>query len=128
MRIVTTLGLAAAAGVALGLAACEKEQPVPVDKEVCWHAVQGKDGTIKFNRVISNAKNIETCAASLEAIRVKFLGLGGNNRELVGAYQGSWLFVKDEGIFRAERFNGAQYVLLVRTGDGRLAIPGAMPQ
>ena len=39
----------------------------------------------------------------------------------------AFLFLRPDGIYRAERWNSAQYILLVRTGDGRLAMPGAMP-
>ncbi|MGZ8408197.1 MAG: hypothetical protein ACXWVJ_09240, partial [Caulobacteraceae bacterium] len=87
-----------------------------------------KDGSPKYNRLQENVTNIETCAAALEAMRSKFLGLGGNQRNIVGAYQGSYLFVQDEGIFRGESLKSARYLLLVRSGDGRLVMPGAMPQ
>ena len=59
-------------------------------------------------------------------MRLRFLRMGGKE-EIMGAYQGSYLFLQREGIFRSETLNGNRYVMLVRTGDGRLAMPGAMP-
>ena len=53
--------------------------------------------------------------------------MGGSQRTLVGAYQGNFLFLQPEGIFTAPSLEQNRYLVLVRTGDGRLAIPGAMP-
>jgi len=120
--------LALLALFALPLAACEKSPKAPWDKGVCWHAVT-KDGgkTFRFNKIKSNVPQIENCAAELEGMRQRFLALGGGNRELIGAYQGSYLIANPRGIFRREKWNGGQYLMLERTGDGRLAQPGAMP-
>ncbi|NBB15854.1 hypothetical protein GVN21_10855 [Caulobacter sp. SLTY] len=120
--------LALLALFALPLAACEKSPEAPWDKGVCWHAVT-KDGgkTFRFNKIKSNVPQIENCAAELEGMRQRFLALGGGNRELIGAYQGSYLIANPRGIFRREKWNGGQYLMLERTGDGRLAQPGAMP-
>ena len=119
---------ALAAAVTLPLAACEQAPEAPWDKGVCWHAVT-KDGgkTFKFNKIKSNVPQIENCAAELEGMRVRFLRMGGGNREIIGAYQGSFLVVDPRGIFRRAKWNGIEYLLLVRTGDGRLAQPGAVP-
>jgi hypothetical protein len=53
--------------------------------------------------------------------------MGGTSRELTGAYQGSYIFLKQEGIYRAKRYEGARYMALVRY-NGKLVIPGAVPQ
>lgn len=116
------------AAPAVLLAACEKLPEAPYDRGVCYQVQPQPDGkTVKFNVAAQNLDSIEKCAAKLEGIRERFLALGGQNHEMVGAYQGSFLFLRPDGIYRAERWNSAQYILLVRTGDGRLAIPGAMP-
>jgi hypothetical protein len=110
------------------LAACEKVPEAPYDPGVCYQVQPQPDGkTVKFNLAARNLDSIEKCAAKLEGIRQRFLALGSQNHELIGAYQGSFLFLRPDGIYRAEKWNSAQYILLVRTGDGRLAIPGAMP-
>lgn len=110
------------------LAACEKAPEAPYDQGVCYQVQPQPDGkSVKFNVAGKNLDSIEKCAAKLEGIRQRFLALGSQNHEMIGAYQGSFLFLRPDGIYRAESWNSSQYILLVRTGDGRLAIPGAMP-
>ena len=90
-------------------------------------AVPQKDGSMKYNRVVTVA-TLEACAGNLEAMRVKFLRLGGNQTDIYGAFQANFLFLVREGVLTSTSLEGPRYVALVRTGDGRLAIPGAMPQ
>ena len=111
---------------ALGLAACEKQTEPPGTVGVCYHVVPQKDGSLKYNKLVM-APNLETCAANLEAMRIKFLRLGGNQQNIYGAYQANFLFLQKEGVLTSTSLEGPRYVALVRTGDGRLAIPGAMP-
>ena len=110
-----------------GLAACAPRTSPPGDPGVCFHVVPQADGTLKYNRLVT-APNLETCAANLEAMRIKFIRMGGTQQELYGAYQGNFLFLQKEGILTASEWEAAPYLALVRTGDGRLAIPGAMPR
>ena len=116
-----------AAMAVLGLAACQKETEPPGDVGVCYHVVPQKDGSLKYNKLVM-AKSLEQCAANLEAMRIKFLRLGGNQQNIYGAYQANFLFLQSEGVLTSTSLEGPRYVALVRTGDGRLAIPGAMPQ
>ncbi len=118
----TLLGLPAV------LAGCAKKIEAPTDAGVCWAMAVGKDGKVKFNRLANNVPDLEHCAAQLEAMRLKFVGLGGNKSEITGSYQGAYLFLQREGVFTAQSFDGVRYPFMVRTGDGRLAVPGAMPQ
>jgi hypothetical protein len=115
------------ASATLALAGCEHRTEPPGDPGVCYHVVPQKDGKLKFNKLV-NAPNLETCAANLEAMRVKFLTLGGSQQDIYGAYQANFLFLQSEGVLTSTSLEGPRYVALVRTGDGRLAIPGAMPQ
>jgi hypothetical protein len=119
--LVATLAAAAA------LSACQKRTEPPGDVRVCYHVVPQKDGSLKYNKLVV-APNLETCAANLEAMRVKFLRMGGNAQNIYGAYQANFLFLEKEGVMTSTSLEGPRYVALVRTGDGRLAIPGAMPQ
>jgi hypothetical protein len=109
------------------LAGCAKRTEPPGDVGVCYHVVVQKDGSLKYNKVV-NTPNLEACAANLEAMRIKFLTLGGSAQELLGAYQANFIFLQREGVFTSTTLEGPRYLALVRTGDGRLAIPGAMPQ
>lgn len=123
-----TPALAIAAVVALvALGACAQRTRPPGDPGVCYHVVPQKDGTLKYNKLVSTP-SLETCAANLEAMRIKFLRMGGTQSEIYGAYQSNFLFLVKEGVMTSTSLEGPRYVALVRTGDGRLAIPGAMPQ
>jgi hypothetical protein len=113
--------------VGLSLAACQKRIDAPVDAGVCYQAIFLKDGGVRFNKLSENEPTIEKCAASLEGMRLRFAGLGGAE-EIVGAYQGNYIFLLKEGIFRSDSLTGARYPMLVRVGGGQLAQPGAAPQ
>ena len=124
-RPVCALALCALA--VTSLSACEKRIEAPADTGVCWHMVSLPDGKTRFNRLTQNVPSIERCAADLEAMRLRFGALGQPSERMVGAYQGQFLFLQPEGIFTGQSLNGGRYLLLVRTGDGRLAKPGVLP-
>lgn len=121
LRLILLTVLAAAA------AACAQRTEPPGDVGICYHVTAGKDGKLQYHKLVK-APNLETCAANLEAMRIKFLTMGGSSQELLGAYQANFLFLQREGVFSSTTLEGPRYLALVRTGDGRLAIPGAMPQ
>ena len=100
----------------------------PGDVQVCYQVQPQKGGALKYNRMPSTQPDLEHCAAALEALRLRFLGLGGSQRELMGAYQGNYLFLQSDGIFTSSSLEAHRYLILVRTGDGRLVIPTAMRQ
>lgn len=109
------------------LTACAKRTEPPGTVGVCYHVGADKNGALKYNKLVQ-APNLETCAANLEAMRLKFLRMGGTTQELLGAYQANFIFIQSEGVFTSTTLEGPRYIALVRTGDGRLAIPGAMPR
>jgi hypothetical protein len=119
--------LFATLAAAAALAACSTRTEPPGDPGVCYHVVPQKGGKLKYNKLVK-APNLETCAANLEAMRIKFLRMGGTQQEIYGAYQANFLFLEQAGVLTSTSLEGPRYVALVRTGDGRLAIPGAMPQ
>jgi hypothetical protein len=121
------LALAAALSAA-ALSGCEKKIEAPYDRGVCWHVVPLTGGKIKFNKLSENRPNLESCAASLEGMRERFLSLGGAQEDLVGAYQGNFLFLGRTGVFTSTSLTSARWPALVRTSDGRLAIPSAVAQ
>lgn len=124
VRAAVVVGLSA-----LALAACEKTIKAPFDKGVCNVVELGEEGGDPvFNRVADNQTQIEFCAARLEEVRIRFLSLGGNRTELVGSYQGSFLFLDSTGVRRAQSLNGTRYFMMTRAPDGRLVVPGAIEQ
>jgi hypothetical protein len=114
--------------VIAAVAGCAKRTVPPGDPGICYHVVNNKDGSLKYNKLSENLPNLETCAANLEAMRIKFLRMGGSNLSILGAYQGNFIFLEREGIFTSPSLESNRYLALVRTGDGRLAIPGAIAQ
>ena len=116
------------AAVSAALAGCEQKIEAPYDKGVCWHMVPLTGGKVKFNPLSKNRPSLESCAASLEGMRERFLGLGGNQEDIIGAYQGNFLFLNRTGVFTSTTLTGARWPALVRTSDGRLAIPSAVAQ
>jgi hypothetical protein len=85
-------------------------------------------GQPKFNVLARGVPDLEHCAAELEKMRINFAALGLPQNAITGAYQGQFLFLNRYGVFTAQALSGYQYPFMVRTGDGRLAMPGAMPQ
>jgi len=113
--------------IGLSLPACTKQILAPLERGACWHAVPMSDGTIKFNDLAKNQPSIEACAARLEDMRLKFRALGSQQSFMLGAFQGNYLFLQPQGVFTARTYKGNRYLVLVRTGDGRLAKIGQMP-
>lgn len=128
MTVLKTVSCLALAVAALGLSACAAKTRPPGDPNVCYHVQPLKDGTLKYNRMPSTQKDLEHCAAALEAMRLQFLSMGGSQRMLVGAYQGNFIFLQPDGIFTAPTMESHRYLALVRTGDGRLTLPTAIAQ
>lgn len=116
-----------ATAAALVLVGCTKSVTAPTTAGVCYYASEQKDGTWKFTEVATNQKQIENCAVELERMRLRFLRMGGSNREIVGSYQGEFIFMQDEGVFFARTFDGMR-ILALRRYNGRLIMPGAIQE
>lgn len=114
--------LLAVAGAA-ALAACEPQVQAPTVRGACFHMVadEAAEQGRRFNRLPGKYPSLEYCAAALEVVRLR-----GGRGEIAGAYQGQFLFHNRRGIYVAQKFDGARYLALVRTGDGRLTMPGAV--
>ena len=106
---------------------CQRQIEAPADRGVCWHMVT-VGGQPKFNVLAHSQPDLEHCAAELEKMRISFQSLGVPQGDITGAYQSQFLFINRYGVFTAQSLTGYQYPFMVRTGDGRLAMPGAMPQ
>lgn len=121
MRAAPLLPFGLAFGV--GLAACEPGLEAPTTRGGCFHMVAdaGAENGHRFNALPGKYVSLEYCAAALEVVRLR-----GGRGELMGSYQSQFLFLNRRGIYVAQKFEGARYLALVRTGDGRLAMPGAV--
>ena len=116
------LGIGAAA-----LAACSNSVEAPYVEGVCFAVELGEEGEPPvFNKLAENQPQIEYCAARLEEMRLRFLRQGGTRQEVIGAYHGQYIFIDREGVWIGKSLDGSRFFLLARTGDGRLAMPGAI--
>lgn len=111
----------------LALMGCSSAVEAPFEPGVCFAVEAGQDGEPPvFNKLADNQPQIEHCAARLEEMRLRFLRQGGNRQQITGAYQGQYIFIDREGIWIGKTLEGARFILMARTGDGRLAVPGAI--
>jgi hypothetical protein len=118
-----------AALATVGLAGCTSQTKAPTDTGVCYSVTlpeEGEKGEPQFNVVARDQPQIEYCAAQLEQMRVRFLRLGGSRRDVIGAYQGQFIFIDRAGVYFGRSLEGTRFFALARTGDGRLAVPGAI--
>ncbi|HST92262.1 MAG TPA: hypothetical protein VLJ13_08710 [Brevundimonas sp.] len=123
----STLMSVAIVGGALAVGACQKSTEAPFDAGVCYAVQAGAEGEApQFNKVAEAQPQIEFCAARLEEMRVRFLRMGGSRQEVVGSYQGQFIFIDRAGVWISRTLEGPRFILLARTGDGRLAIPSAI--
>lgn len=110
-----------------GLAACNGGTEAPFDRGVCYAVEPGAgDAPPSFNKVAEDQPQIEFCAARLEEVRLRFLRFGGSRQEVVGSYQGQFIFIDRGGVWISKTLEGGRFNLMARTGDGRLAMPGAI--
>jgi len=122
------LTLAAITVAALAVVACDTAPKAPYTPGVCYFVLPASDGkgAPEMTVVARDQAQIEFCAARLEEMRLRFLRMGGTRREVVGAYQGQFIFVDRVGVSFSRTIDGNRFIALARTGDGRLAIPGAI--
>lgn len=114
------------AGV-LAIAACSNSVEAPYEQGVCFAVEVGEAGEAPvFNKLAEDQPQIEYCAARLEEMRVRFLRQGGNRQEVIGAYHGQYIFIDREGVWIGKSLEGSRFIAMARTGDGRLAVPGAI--
>lgn len=110
----------------LAATGCAEKLKAPYDKGVCYALGNPQSDDPQFNVVARDQPAIEYCAARLEEMRARFLGMGGNTREVIGSYQGRFIFVDGRGVSYGKSLDGIRFFALARTGDGRLAVPQAI--
>ena len=112
---------------ALALSACNNSVEAPYVEGVCFAVEVGEEGEPPvFNKLAENQPQIEHCAARLEEMRLRFLRQGGSRQEVTGAYHGQYIFIDREGVWIGKSLDGSRFIAMARTGDGRLAVPGAI--
>ena len=121
--VLLAVGLAGLAAVG-----CAKSLNAPDVKNACYHVAPQKNGSINFYKVADNDKSMYYCAAQLDEIRFRFLGLGGNRDSIVGLYNGAYIFIDSNGMATSTAYDGPRYTAGPRGVDGRLALPGNVPQ
>lgn len=125
-RTAMILAVMALTASAMALAACQKQIKAPDTPGVCYQAVPRVNGTITFNPLSAHEDTMEACAGALEGMRLRFLGIGGSVHSIMGAYNGSYLFLDPSGVYELQSYTGMRFPFLVHTDDGRLAAPGAV--
>ncbi|MCV0414772.1 MAG: hypothetical protein K5831_07800 [Brevundimonas sp.] len=123
MRAAVTLAAFAAAAL---VGACSQGPDFDFEPGVCYFVARPEGEPPRLEVVARDQAQIEFCAARLEEMRLRFLRMGGSNQEIVGAYQGRFVFVDREGVKIGQSLDGSRFFAMARTGDGRLAIPGAI--
>jgi hypothetical protein len=124
----TTLVAIAASAAVLALAGCETGPQAPTEKGVCYSVATLRDGKVKFNKVADHQARLEDCIARLEELRIKFLHMGGSHRDLVGAYQGKFLFIDGSGVAIADGLKSGRFYAFTRAANGQLALPNVVNQ
>jgi hypothetical protein len=110
----------------LAVAGCAKPVVAPQEADACFEASPRADKTIVFNKLSDHEPTMESCAAALEGMRQRFLGLGGSRHEIMGTYNGRFLFLGPGGVQMSDSIDGMRFPFLVRTDDGRLEAPGTV--
>ena len=117
--------LAAVTGVAV-LGACSNQPKYEFAEGACYFVATPDNAPPRLQKIADGQPQLEQCAARLEEMRLRFLRMGGSNQEIAGAYQGRFIFIDREGVKIGKSLTGSRFFSMARTGDGRLAIPGAI--
>ena len=123
-RTVVLLAVALA-GLAAG---CNNGPKAPDVRNACYHVAPQKDGTIKYFKIADNDANMYWCATQLDAVRYQFMALGSNRDSIIGLYNGQYLFLDGRGMSTAPEYDAGRFFSVPRGDDGRLVIPGGIPQ
>nr|WP_314529033.1 hypothetical protein [uncultured Brevundimonas sp.] len=117
--------IAIVAGAA-ALGACSNKPEYEFAPGACYFVATPDNAPPRLQKIADDQPQLEQCAARLEEMRLRFLRMGGSNQEIAGAYQGRFIFIDREGVKIGKSLTGSRFFSMARTGDGRLAIPGAI--
>jgi hypothetical protein len=85
------------------LSACSDSPEAPIEAGVCWRLVEHA-GKPSFRPVSTGVRNLETCAAHLDAVALR-----EKTSTLTGAYQGQFIFITPEMVQSSLHLDGARY-------------------
>jgi hypothetical protein len=122
------LALTALVLAGLAAASCAKQVNAPEDRDNCYEIIPQKDGSLKFYSVAKNQTSMAACAAQLDAVRFRFLSFGSQRTEIDGYYNDTYLFIDPSGMTTSRSYDGGRFYAYGRGDDGRLTLPGAIPQ
>ena len=89
--------------VAIGAGLWKPASPdAPTDPAVCWRVI-GEGAEAEFRRLANVVSNFESCAVRLESVYLQ------EKQEVVGAYQGRFIFVGPKSIDSAPHLEGARW-------------------
>lgn len=125
-RFAAVLAPAAIIAGAVAMGACSNEPKFEFADGACYYLTTPDKSAPRLQKIADDQPQIEQCAARLEELRLRFLRMGGSNQEVTGAYQGRYIFIDREGVKIGKSLTGSRFFAMARTGDGRLAIPGAI--
>ncbi len=116
------------ATAAAALVACQSGAQAPRDPGVCYQVTVREGEEVKFNKLADDQPTMEACIARLEEMRIRFLRMGGSRREVIGAYQGKFLFIDSAGVSVADSLTSGRFFAFTRAPDGTLALPNLVNQ
>src|ERR1700744_3351262 len=98
---------------AVALVGCSQSIEAPGGTGLCWHMATTPDGKVKWNQLAQNQPDLEHCAAQLDQMRLRFMGLGSMQNNVTGAFQGQFLFAGPEGVDTSQTDNGFRCLRMV---------------
>jgi hypothetical protein len=122
------VAVSAALAATLVLTGCDTSPKAPEDRGVCYSVSVKAGGKVQFNKLAENQPRLESCIARLEEMRMRFLAMGGSHRDIIGAYQGKFLFIDASGVAVADGLESGRFYAFTRAADGSLALPNVVNQ
>lgn len=104
----------APAALFLTTAACDTSPTAPDAPLACFR-MSGPETSPRFQIVAGGVKNLESCAAALEAVSLR-----ERRPELTGAYQGQFIFITPDMVQSSLRLDGARYRLFDAATRGKI--------
>ena len=118
--------IAIVAGAA-ALGACSNKPEYEFAPGACYFVATPDNAPPRLQKIADDQPQLEQCAARLEE-RCVFASCGwvDRTRRSRAPISGRFIFIDREGVKIGKSLTGSRFFSMARTGDGRLAIPGAI--